>query len=289
MATMAGKRVLVTGATSGVGLETARALARAGAEVIVVGRNPEKTKAVVADLKATTGNHTVSFLLADLSSMAQVRKLAADFLAQFDRLDVLVNNAGLVNPTREVTAEGYEVTFATNHLAYFLLTNLLLPALQKAAPSRVVCVSSEAHRQAKLDFDDLMTERYSAFKAYGRSKLANILFVRELARRLAGTGVTANAVHPGVVASNFVAGKPGLWGALGRMIGVFMISNEEGAKTSVYLATASEVEGVTGKYFAKGREKTPSKAAQDDEAARRLWEASEQLTGWSASTSQERQ
>lgn len=282
MGSMAGKRVLVTGATAGIGLETARAIAKEGAELIIVGRNPEKTKAVLEELKATSGNSNISFLLADLSSMAAVRKLAAEFLAKFDRLDVLVNNAGAVNPKHEKTAEGFELTFAMNHLSYFLLTNLLVPALEKAAPSRVVCVASEAHRGAKLDFDDLMTEPYSAFKAYGRSKLANILFGRELARRLQSRGITVNTLHPGVVGSSFLAGKPGFWGVVGKVASVFMISNEAGAKTSIYLATSKDVDGVTGKYFDKSRERLPDAFAQDDAAAKRLWEVSEKLTGFTA-------
>ncbi|MBL8917670.1 MAG: SDR family oxidoreductase [Myxococcaceae bacterium] len=275
---MTGKRVLVTGATAGIGLETAKAIAKEGAELIIVGRNEEKTKAVAEQVKAETGNPNVTFLLADLSSMAQVRRLAADFLARYDRLDVLVNNAGAVNPKRETTADGHESTFATNHLAYFLLTNLLVPALEKAAPSRVVCVASEAHRGSTLDFDDLMSERYSAFRTYSRSKLANILFGREAARRLQAKGISVNTLHPGVVGSNFIAGKGGFWGVIGTLSRVFLISNEQGAKTSVFLATSKDVEGVTGKYFDKCRERAPSAAAMDDAAAAKLWAISEQLT-----------
>ncbi|MCU0696850.1 MAG: SDR family oxidoreductase [Myxococcaceae bacterium] len=278
MGTMTGKRVVVTGATAGIGLETARAIAKEGAELLIVGRNPEKTKQVVAELTATTGNQAISFLLADLSSMASVKQLAAEVLAKFDRLDVLVNNAGAVNPKREVTVDGYELTFATNHLAYFALTLLLLPALKKAPSARIVSVASEAHRSAAMDFSDLMSEPYAAFKAYSRSKLANILFTRELARRLQGSTVTANCLHPGVVRSNFLA-KPGLWGVIGKVAGLFMISNVEGAATSIHLATSKEVEGVSGKYFDKSKPREPNAAAQDDEAARRLWAESEKLTG----------
>jgi NAD(P)-dependent dehydrogenase (short-subunit alcohol dehydrogenase family) len=279
---MTGKRVLVTGATAGIGYETAKAIAKEGAELIIVGRNPDKTKAVVEQLKADSGNGNVTFLLADLSSMEQVRKLAADFLARYDRLDVLVNNAGAVNPKRETTAEGHELTFATNHLSYFLLTNLLVPALEKAAPSRVVCVASEAHRGSTLDFDDLMSERYSAFRTYSRSKLANILFGREAARRLQAKGITVNTLHPGVVGSNFIAGKGGFWGVLGKLSQLVLISNADGAKTSIYLATSKDVDGVTGKYFDKCRERTPSAAASDDAAAAKLWSVSERLTGFTA-------
>ncbi|MCA2978630.1 MAG: SDR family oxidoreductase [Myxococcaceae bacterium] len=275
---MTGKRVLVTGATAGIGLETARALAREGAELLLVGRNAEKTKATVAALEASTGNKAIVGLLADLSSVAEVKRLAAEVLARVDRLDVLINNAGAVNPKRETTADGFESTFATNHLAYFGLTLLLLPALRRAPAARVVSVASEAHRRAKLDFADLQSERYSAFTAYGRSKLANVLFTRELARRLEGSTVTANCLHPGVVASSFMS-KPGLIGIFGKVFGVFMISSEAGAKTSVYLATSSEVERVSGRYFDKCKVREPSAAAQDDEAARRLWAESERLTG----------
>jgi NAD(P)-dependent dehydrogenase (short-subunit alcohol dehydrogenase family) len=245
---------------------------------VIVGRNAERTKQTAEELKAATGNQKIDFLLADLSSMAAVRRLAEEFLAKYDRLNVLVNNAGAVNTTRETTADGYEVTFATNHLAYFLLTNMLLPALEKGAPARVVNVASEAHRRQWIDFEDLMAARgYAMFRQYGRSKLANILFTRELARRVAGKGITVNSLHPGVVASNFLA-KPGFWGVIGKIVGLFILSNEEGAQTSIYLASSPEVEGVTGQYFAKSRAKNPSLQAQDDEAARKLWEVSEQLT-----------
>jgi NAD(P)-dependent dehydrogenase (short-subunit alcohol dehydrogenase family) len=278
MGSMTGKRVLVTGATAGIGLETARALAKEGAELFIVGRNAEKTKAVVAELQATTGNQTVSSFLADLSSMAAVKQLGAEVLARVDRLDVLVNNAGAVNPKRVLTVDGSELTFATNHLGYFALTLSLLPALRRSPAARIVSVASEAHRGAQLDFSDLMTEPYAAFKAYSRSKLANILFTRELARRLAGTAVTANSLHPGVVRSNFLA-KPGLWGVVGKVAGLFMISNEEGARTSSFLASSKDVEGVTGQYFDQCKARTPSPEAQDDEAARRLWAESEKLSG----------
>jgi NAD(P)-dependent dehydrogenase (short-subunit alcohol dehydrogenase family) len=278
MADMNGKIVLVTGATAGIGKVTARALAQMGAHVVIVGRNAERTKQTAEELKEATGNQKIDYLLADLSSMAAVRRLAEEFLAKYDRLNVLVNNAGAVNMTRETTVDGYELTFATNHLAYFLLTNMLLPALEKGAPARVVNVASEAHRRQRIDFDDLMaTGGYATFRQYGRSKLANILFTRELSRRVAGKGITANSLHPGVVASNFLA-KPGLWGVIGKIAGLFMINNEAGAQTSIYLASSPDVEGVTGQYFAKSRAKNPSLEAQDDEAARKLWEVSEQLT-----------
>ncbi len=280
MRDLKGKRVLVTGATAGIGKETARALAAMGAEVILVGRNLEKTKQVVEEVKRLSGNPQVELLLADLSLVAEVKRLAKDFLARFDRLDVLVNNAGLWNPRREVTKEGHELVFATNHLAYYVLALELLPALQKAGKARIVNVASDAHRLAKgLDFDDLDSAKgYSGFPVYARSKLANILFTRELARRLSGTGVTVNAVHPGPVDSNFMA-KTGFWGVMGKLASLFLRSVEKGAETSIYLASAPEVEGVTGDYFADKRPKRPTKYALDDAAARRLWDVSVQLTG----------
>ncbi len=280
MAHMTGKRVLVTGATAGIGKETARALAKQGAEVIVVGRNEAKARAVVDELKRDTGNQQIDFLVGDLSTLAGTRKIATEFLSRYTVLNVLVNNAGELNLAREVTADGFEKTFATNHLSYFLLTNLLLPALERGAPSRIVSVASDAHRGAVLDFDDLQAERgYSSFSVYGRSKLANILFTRELARRVKARRITANCLHPGVVASNFFAGKPGIWGLFGKIGGLFMISPEKGAQTSVYLASSPDVEGQTGDYFDKRRKATASPEGQDDAAAQRLWLVSEKLTG----------
>jgi len=277
-----GRRVLVSGATSGIGKETARGLARLGAEVVVVGRSPDKTEAVVEELRQSTGNPRVASLLCDLSSIAEVRRLAAEVERRYGVLHVLVNNAGGMNPKREVTVDGFERTFAVNHLAYFVLANALLPALRKGAPARIVQVASEAHRgvgfrPARLDFDDLQAERgYSAFDIYGRSKLANILHTRELARR-AGAGVTANCLHPGFVASGFLD-KPGLWRAVKPLAYLFALDNVAGARTSIYLASSPEVAEVTGEYFSNCRPRRPTRAAQDDEAARRLWEVSEALT-----------
>lgn len=282
MADVKGKRVLVTGATAGIGKETARALAKQGAHVVIVGRSEEKTRATVDELKASAPGAQVDFLLADLSSMAAVRQLAKDFLAKWDTLHVLVNNAGAINMSRELTVDGFERTFATNHLSYFLLTNLLLPALEKGAPARIVNVASDAHRGQAIDWDNLQAEKsYVQFKVYGRSKLMNILFTRELARRVKDKGITANALHPGVVATNFMA-KPGLWGVVGKIAGLFMITPEQGAQTSIYLASSPEVEGVTGGYYAKSKPRTPTAQAQNDEDAKRLWALSEELTGLKA-------
>lgn len=273
-----GKTVLVTGATAGIGKQTALDLAKRGAHVVIVGRNEEKTRQVVAGLKEQSGNGQVDFLLGDLSLLAQVRRVAADFQARFGALHVLINNVGLVVLSREETSEGHERTFATNHLGVFLLTSLLLPSLQKSGAGRVVTVSSDAHRGAALDFDDLeLKQGYSSFRAYGRSKLMNILFTRELARRVKAQGITANALHPGMVASDFMK-KPGVFGAVGNVfMALFGISVQKGAATSVYLASSAEVNGVTGDYFYKCKVKRPSKAAQDDETARRLWDVSEVL------------
>ena len=278
---MAGKRCLVTGATAGIGEVTARDLAGLGASVVLVGRDPGKCEATADRIRDRTGNTAVETLVADLSSMAEVRRLADEFRGRHDRLDVLVANAGALFLERSETVDGFERTFALNHLSPFLLTNLLLEPLRAASPSRVVVVASDAHRGMALDFDDLQARRgrYRGMFAYGRSKLANILFARELARRLAGAGVTANALHPGFVASSFFSGTgPARW-AMRRLADLFAIAPEEGARTSVHLASSPEVSGVSGRYFAKCREATPSAAARDVEAARRLWRASEDLVG----------
>ena len=267
---MNGKIVLVTGASSGIGLVAARALAAQGATVVMHGRNAAKTAAAAATVKGK-----VETAIADLSSMAQVRKLAADIKSRFPRLDVLLNNAGAINQKRIATADGFELTFAANHLAYFLLTTELLPLLGPGA--RIVNVASEASRAAKLDLDDLQGERgYSGWTAYANSKLENILFTFELARRLP-KGVTANALHPGAIASNF-AQNAGWMGVAWKLFSPFLRTEEKGARTSIYLASSPEVEGVSGKYFIDCREKRPRREADDADLARKLWEASERLT-----------
>lgn len=278
MSGLKGKTVLVTGATAGIGRETALGVAKLGAQVVIVGRNAEKTRRVCEELRAASGNQAIEFLLADLSLLKEVRKVAAEFIARFGVLHVLINNVGAINLQRQVTAEGLELTFAMNHLGLFLLTELLLPALEKGAPSRIINLSSDAHRSARIDFDDLQAERrYSSFGVYSRSKLMNVLFTRELARRVAGRRIVANSVHPGMVASEFI-NKPGVLGQMAnKFVSVFGVSPEAGARTSVFLASSAEVEGVTGKYFVKSAARTPSKNAQDDVAAARLWEISEQL------------
>lgn len=277
---MRDKVCLVTGATSGIGYVTARELARRGATVTVVGRNPDRTAVCVGRIRRETGSQTVDSLLADLSSMAQVRTLAEAVKARHERLDVLVNNAGAVFLTRHTTVDGYEMTFALNHLAPFLLTNLLLDRLKASAPARIVTTASIAHVGAKIPFDDpnYQHHRYSAWGAYGQSKLANILFTYELARRLEGTGVAANAFHPGVVATGFAHNGP-LMDVAMTLVRPFMISAEEGAKTAIYLTSSPEVEGVTGAYFTKERPVQSSKESYNLESQRRLWEISEELTG----------
>lgn len=272
---------LITGATSGIGRVAARELARSGLRVVIVGREEGRVTETVAALREQTGSSAVEYLLADLSSQEQVRRLSDEFLRRYGRLDVLLNNAGAVFTSRQVTVDGIERTFALNHLAPFLLTNLLLNTLTSSAPARVVTVSSMAHSGAHMQLDDLQFERhpYRAFTAYGQSKLANILFTYELARRLDGTGVTANTLHPGFVATNFGRSNGGLWSPLFTLLRPFMISAERGAQTSIYLATSPEVEGVTGRYFADCKPRRSSAASYDVESQRRLWETSEQLTG----------
>lgn len=279
MSDLKGKTVLVTGATAGIGRETALGVAKLGAHVVIVGRNAEKTKRVVDELKAASGNQQIDFLLADLSLLAEVRKLAEAFIKRFGTLHVLINNVGAINLKREVTKEGHELTFAMNHLGLFLLSELLTPALQKGAPARIINLSSDAHRAGGINFDDLQSERgYSSFRVYSNSKLMNLLFTKELSRRLADQKITVNAVHPGMVASDFMS-KPGIMGKIANaFVSIFGISPEAGARTSIFLASSPEVEGVTGKYFVKSKARTPSKAAQNDESARRLWEVSEKLT-----------
>ncbi|HVR95735.1 MAG TPA: SDR family oxidoreductase [Thermoanaerobaculia bacterium] len=276
-----GKNVLVTGATSGIGLEASVELARRGARVTMVGRDRRKTEAAVAEVKARSGSGEVSFLLCDFSSQAEIRRLAQDVLAGHGRLDVLVNNAGAVNKERRLTVDGIETTFAVNHLGYFLLTNLLADLLVRSAPARVVSVASEAHRNATLDFDDIGFERgYRIMRSYGRSKLANILFSNELARRLAGTGVTSNSLHPGVVATNIWSGAPGWIKPVFQLLSrPFFLKPEEGASPIVHLAASPEVDGVTGQYFLRHKPVPPAPLAQDEALAKRLWTVSAGMVG----------
>ena len=275
-----GKTCLITGATNGIGRVTAVELARMGAELFLIYRDQARADETVAEIRKKTGNEKVHLLHADLGSQKQIRGVAAEFLATGKPLHVLVNNAGLGNTKRMMTEDGIEMVFVVNHLAYFLLTILLLERIKQSAPARIVNVASDAHRFGTINFDDLGGERrYSTFGAYGQSKLANILFSYELARRLAGTGVTVNCLHPGGIAS-------GLWannGPLARFImkagTLFLKTPEQGAETTIYLASSAEVEGVTGKYYANCKEKTSNKESYDLNVARRLWEVSSRMTG----------
>ena len=275
---MQGKVCVITGASSGIGRVAALELAERGATVVLICRNEAGGAPVLKEIERRGASGSATLLTADLSSQRQVRQVATAFLERFDRLDVLINNAGVAGwGTRLVTEDGLETTFAVNHLAPFLLTSLLLDRLRASAPARVITVSSAAHRNGGLDFDDLQGERrYSGFGAYSRSKLANVLFTRELSRRLEGTGVTANCLHPGVVATGIFRNLP-RW-----MRVVFssplVLSPERGADTMLYLATAPEVDEVSGRYFVRGKPARTSRASQDAAAARRLWEASEALT-----------
>jgi NAD(P)-dependent dehydrogenase (short-subunit alcohol dehydrogenase family) len=281
---MKGRIALVTGFTAGIGKVTARELARRGATVVAVARDAARGQAAVDEIRGETGNADVHLLTCDFSSQADIRRLVADYRARYDRLHVLVNNAGGVLAERRLTVDGIEATFATNHLGYFLLTSLLLDVIKASAPARIVSVASEAHRGAKLDFDDLQYARrsYLSLDVYGASKLANVVWSAELARRLEGTGVTANSLHPGVIKSNFGQSGPG-WMRFGiKLIRPFMITSEQGAETSLYLATSPDVEKVTGKYFSKKKERTPSKRARDPETGPRLWAVSEALVAKSA-------
>ncbi len=277
---MQGKICIVTGANAGIGYETTRGLAQAGATVVMVCRSAERGTAAQQELIAATGNTQIDLILGDLSIQADVRRVAADFKQKYDRLDVLVNNAGALFMSREETADGIELTWALNHLGYFLLTHELLDLLKASAPARIVNVSSDAQMGGALNMDDLEFKKgYSGFKAYSQSKLANVHFTYELARRLEGTNVTANCLHPGFVASNF-AKNNGLLAKISMFVmRPFAKSKGDGAATSLYLAMSPEVEGVTGRYFANRKEKRSIASSYDEALSRRLWEESERRAG----------
>lgn len=273
---LAGKIIMITGATGGIGLATARALARKGAGLVIVGRRLQRCEAAADEIRRTAGNSNVDFLVADLSSQKEVRRLAQEFKERRDRLDVLINNAGALFLSRVLSPDGIEMTFALNHLSCFLLTNLLLDLLKSGAPARIINVSSVAHVLGRIDFSNLQQH---GWMGYSKAKLATLLFTYELARRLDGTGVTVNALHPGLVASNFGMNNTGLFPLLRPLIDCFSISNEEGAQTSVYLASSPEVSGVTGRYFVRCKEERSSRASYDRESAVRLWRVSAKMTG----------
>lgn len=278
-----GKKIcLVTGATSGIGKATAQGLAAGGFTTVIVGRDQQKTDRVCRLIRKRTGNPDISYLIADLSSQKDVRRLAEEFKRWYDRLDILVNNAGAKILQRLTTVDGYEMTFALNHLAYFLLTQLLLDRLQAAKHARIVNISSGAHGGAVLDFDDLQNEKhYVGKEAYNQSKLANLLFTYELARRLEGSGVVANAMAPGGVITNFCRNNGWIsWAkhVTAHILARNLIGPEKAAETILYMATSPEVAGVSGKYFFEKKPIESSPASYDEEAGKRLWEISERMT-----------
>lgn len=275
---MADKTVLITGANSGIGKITAAALAGMGATVVLACRREEAGRQAMEDIRREHPEARLEFLQLDLASLKKVRTAASDFLARHKTLDVLINNAGLANVRRQTSADGYELTFATNHLGPFLLTELLLPAV-RAAQGRILNVASDAHRIGKMHWQDPhFHSGYFVMRAYAQSKLANILFTRELARREEARGVTVNCLHPGAVATNIWPEAKWYERLFSRLLKLFLISPEQGARTSIWLASNAIGGRVTGGYFEKCREKTPSKAARDDEAAAKLWKLSEELT-----------
>jgi len=278
---MAGKIVLITGGTGGIGKATAIGLARLGARVGITGRDLARAEQAATEIRAASGNPTVDGFAADLSSQAEVRRLAVAVLATYPRLDVLVNNVGGFWAHRHPTADGLEHTFALNHLASFLLTNLLLDRLKASAPARVVTVSSHVQAEGRLDFDDLQSGcSYSGQAAYSQSKLANVMFTNELARRLEGTGVTANSLHPGIVRTNFGAeDQARLFTVMSKLALPFLKTPAQGAQASIYLASSPDMDGVTGEFFANGKPKTANRVTYDTDMTARLWNVSADLVG----------
>ncbi len=275
---------MVTGANAGIGRETVRGLANAGMQVVLVCRNRERGEEALADVRNDTGNHRLTLLVADLSSQASIRDLVKSYLTKFSKLHVLINNAAVITQKRELTADGIERQFAVNHLAPFLLTNLLLETLKHSAPARIINVSSQMHQRTELDFDNLEGEKhYHPRGIYAQTKLANVLVTKELARRLQGTGVTANALHPGTVATGLFGRFLGLPKWLGFLSDWYGISPQRGAETSIYLATSPDVATITGEYFRNRRPARCNPLAEDQHIARRLWDESEKLTGLTSS------
>jgi NAD(P)-dependent dehydrogenase (short-subunit alcohol dehydrogenase family) len=280
----AGRVVVITGASSGIGAAAAQALGRRGATVVPLGRSPERL-AEVADRVRRGGGVAAEPVRADFASMEEVRRAARELLERHDEIHVLVNNAGLVMGRRELTRDGFETTFAVNHLAPFLLTNLLVDRLRASAPARIVTTSSDAHASGRIEFADLNGERsWSLWSSYCNSKLSNILFTRELARKLRGDRITANCLHPGVIRTRLGRSTTGPVGIGWRLIRPFFGSPKRGAATIVHLAADADVQGATGGYFVRSRRKRPAPAALDDATARRLWEVSERMVGLAAET-----
>lgn len=279
---MQNKNILITGATAGIGLETAKQLAKKGANVYIVGRSKDKAETAVGEIKKYSGNANVFYFVADLSSQASIRTLAKEINGSINALDVLINNAGAVFQERQFSTDNIELTFATNHLNYFLLTHLLLDLLKQTPHARIVNVASDSHYKGRIDFDDLyMKSNYAGLKAYERAKLCNVLFTIELAERLKNTGITVNALHPGRVKTDIGSKNSGLLYTLGwAYFKTFSaISIEEGAKTSIYLASSDEVKGVSGRYFATCKEKEPSRYSKTEGLKEKLWAISAELTG----------
>jgi len=278
MMTMQGKICLITGGTNGIGKSTAQELARMGATVVIVGRDAQKTFKVVEEIRATSGNNKVDSLLADLSSQQEIQRLANEFKNKYSHLHVLLNNAGAVFMQRQLSVDGIEMTFALNHLAYFLLTNLLLDTIKASAPARIINVSSGTHTSGKIEFDNLQGERDYSPKAYDNSKLAIILFTMKLARRLEGTGVIGNALHPGFTSTGFGKNNPSfLMNIIRAVVPLIARSPEKGAETSIYLASSPEVQSITGKYFVDSKITQPAPQATDRAVAKKLWDVSAEM------------
>ena len=275
---MNGKVCLVTGSTDGIGKVSARVLAELGAKVIIVGRNPEKSAIVLAELRSISGNENIDLLMADLAVMQEVRDLAEQVISRYDRIDVLLNNAGGYFTKHEITSDGLEMTFALNHMSYFLLTNKLMELLKYSAPARIVNVSSDAHYGVDMEFENLNGEQeYKAWKAYQKSKLANVLFTYELLKKVPGN-ITVNCLHPGFVATNFGHNNGGFFGPVLKIAQrVSAIDPEEGAKTSIFLCSAPEVKGVSGKYFYKCQPKISSRESRNMDTGKRLWQISSDI------------
>jgi len=278
MTNMNGKICLVTGATDGIGKVSARVLAELGAKVIIVGRNPEKSAIVLAELRSISGNENIDLLMADLAVMQEVRDLAEKVISRYDRLDVLLNNAGGYFTKHKITSDGLEMTFALNHMSYFLLTNKLMELLKYSAPARIVNVSSDAHYGVDMEFENLNGEQeYKAWKAYQKSKLANVLFTYELLKKVPGN-ITVNCLHPGFVATNFGHNNGGFFGPVLKIAQrISAINPEEGAKTSIFLCSAPEVKGASGKYFYKCQPKTSSRESRNMDTGKRLWQISSDI------------
>ncbi len=276
---MKNKICIITGATSGMGLATATALAGMGATIGFVCRNRVKGEAAILAIEGKTENNNIQLFVADLSSQSDVRRLAAEIKAKYPVIDVLVNNAGAINPNRTTTIDGFETTFAVNHLAYFLLTNLLLDNLKAANKARIVSTASEASRMGNIYFDDLQFEKkYNSWKSYGQSKLANIIFTYVLAKQLSGTNVTVNCLHPGGVRTGFAGDMKGFFGFIWKTFSPLLRSAEKGAETIIWLASSPEIEGISGKYFKDKKEIKSMAVSYNHDVQKKLWEVSEELT-----------